>query len=340
MNTAELTPGLRMVHYFPPVGLSTLFRPLPKTKKENRPTLDVTYQSANGQHGFIFSAREALGIPEQTLLLVLFELAQEQFEAFSNDVVLSSNTSNELGRELWNMLHKDSSSAPGRTLSFSTTWYELSRRCGLETGGTNQAQRQEQLRRLCEVAVWEIQKDSSGKESKRQSFLVSWLVGDDERIHLALNCRLASALLGQHYAQVSMVERLSLSRELARAVHAFLSTALSRGHGLKIGVEKLMQRLWPGGEGAVPAGTLRRRRMDVRDSLNAIGAIDGWTVTWERADLAYVLRSKSGVRDKTSPNANKGMFYHKHSNSEKVKQINELRAFDASGLFFNKVKSA
>jgi hypothetical protein len=330
-----------MVHYFPPVGLSTLFRPLPKIKEKNRATLNVTYKSANGQHEFNFSARQALGIPEQTLLLVLFELAQEQYAVFSSDVVLSSTTSNQLGQELWIKLHKGLYNALGKTLSFTTSWFELSCRCGLVDGGANHKLRQKQLERLCEVVVWETQKVSSGKEIKRQSYLVSWLLGDDGKIHLALNCRLASALLGEHYAQVSMAERLSLMREPARAVHAFLSTTVSRGKSLKIGVDTLMQRLWPEGGLVVPAGTLRRRQKDVRDALNAIAALAGWQVSWERTDMAYIRRSKMGAHGEMRRTiANKDMSYREQECSEKVNKINELRSFDVSGLFFNKANSA
>jgi hypothetical protein len=275
------------------------------------------------------------------LLLVLFELAQEQYAVFSSDVVLSSTTSNELGQELWLKLHKGLYNALGKTLSFTSSWCELSCRCGLVVGGTNHKLRQKQLERLCEVVVWETQKELSGKEIKRQSYLVSWLLGDDEKIHLALNCRLASALLGEHYAQVSMAERLSLLREPARAVHAFLSTTVSRGKSLKIGVDTLMQRLWPDGDLVVPAGTLRRRRKDVRDALDAIGALAGWSATWERAGMAYVRRNKTGSHGEIARTiANKDMSYREQVNLEKLNKINGLRAFDVSGLFSNKVNNA
>lgn len=279
---------------------------------------------------------------EQTLLLVLVELAQEQYAEYPDEVVLDSCTQSELGRTLWRTLHKGARGASGETLSFSTTWYELSRRCGLQTGGPNQHQRQEQLKRLCEVTVWESQGGSNEKTRTRQAFLVAWLLGDDERVHLALNCRLASALLGQPYAQVSMTERLALSRDVAKAVHAFLSTTLRHGNMLKITVEKLMERLWPGDGRTVPAVTVRRRRKDVRDALNAIGTLDEWAINWERADLAEVKRNNVGAREKTISriNANKGSAYREQPASEIPKEIMELRSFDASGLFFNKAKSA
>ena len=106
----------RVVHYHPPVGLSTLFRPLPKLKDGFRPTLDVIYRPILTGPYLRFSARAALGIPEQTLLLVLMELAKEQYESFADDIVVNDKTNSEIGRELWSRLHKGVAKVGEKTL--------------------------------------------------------------------------------------------------------------------------------------------------------------------------------------------------------------------------------
>lgn len=329
----------RVVHYHQPVGLSTLFRPLRKMKDGARPTLDVTYPPSSTTGPFLrFSAKAALGIPEQTLLLVLIELAKQQFERFADDVIVNDETGSDIGRELWSKLHKDKSFNGEQTLRIETCWYELNRRCGSQTGGSTQALRTLQLERLCEVVVWEHAGDE--RKTKRQSNLVVWLVGDDERIHLALNCRLASAILGQPYSQVSLAERLTLKRDIPMAVHAFLSTTIGHGHHLKIGLERLIDRLWPGSAETALASTHRSRRSDVYDGLVAIGRLDGWTVEWARNDLAIVTRLRAGVVDMTSHNANKTSSYRQQALPIIIKENKGLSTFDASGLFFTKKKSA
>ena len=60
------------VRYYQPAGLSLLFTPLPKGAQ--RPVLDLAYD-LGPEHKLRFSAREALGVPEQTLLLALLGLA-------------------------------------------------------------------------------------------------------------------------------------------------------------------------------------------------------------------------------------------------------------------------
>lgn len=327
----------RVVHYHQPVGLSTLFRPLPKMKDGVRPILDVTYRPLVSGPYLRFSAKAALGIPEQTLLLVLIELAKEQYEKFANDVIVNDETGSEIGRELWSKLHKDKSFNGEQTLRLETCWYELNRRCGSQTGGATQALRALQLERLCEVVVWEYAGDE--KRTKRQSNLVVWLVGDDERIHLALNCRLASAILGKPYSQVSLTERLHLKRDIPMALHAFLSTTIGRGHHLKIGVEKLLDRLWPGSKEDALASTHRSRRSDVHDGLVALGRLDEWSVEWERKDLAVVTRLRAGVADMTSHKGIKTSSYRQQALPKIISKYKGPATIDASGLFFTKNKS-
>ena len=318
------------------MGLSTLFRPLPKVSGTKRPTLDVTYKPSDKGPFLRFSAKAALGIPEQTLLLVLMELAKQQFEAFANEAVVTVETKSDIGRGLWSKLHQDISFAGEKTLRLETCWHELNRRCGSQPGGATQALRALQLERLCEVVVWEH--DGDDKKTKRQSNLVVWLRGDDERIHLALNCRLASAILGQPYSQISMLERLTLKRDIPMALHAFLSTTISHGHHLKIGLERLVDRLWPGSADTAVASTHRSRRSEVHVGLVAIGRLEGWTVEWERIDLAVVTRLHAGVADMTSHKHNKTMVYRQQALPIIVNKNKGLSTFDASGLFFTKDK--
>jgi hypothetical protein len=194
-----------------------------------------------------------------------------------------------------------------------------------------------QLDRLCEVVVWEC--DGDDKITKRQSNLIIMQVGNDERLHLALNCRLASAVFGQPYSQVSLSERLSLKRDVSKAIHAFLSTTIAHGNRLKIGIEKLIERFWPENKVKAQASTHRSRRLAVREGLEAINMLVEWSVDWERIDLAVVRRHSPGVVEMTSHKGNKNMAYRQQALPLIINKNNNLAAFDVSGLFLNK-KSA
>jgi hypothetical protein len=323
------------VHYSPQFGHSRLFQLLPKEK--TRPRLNVSYGPSSDGSVLRFSAANALGVPEQTLLLVLLELAKEQFAIAPSRVVIAGSSTSEVDQLLWTKLTKANDGAGSETLRFTTTWYELNKRCGAQTGGSALKVRTQQLERLCEVVVWEMAGDTAN--TKRQSFLVALVVGDDKRLHIALNARLALALMGGSYAQVSLAERLSLGTDVSMAVHAFLSTAIAPGNHLRIGVETLVARFWSEST-TQPAGTRRRHRFEIRDALKAIGRLDGWSVEWESEVLTRVSRIENGVRDMTRNNANKTTSYRERAFAKTTSKNNELDEFDVSGLFFNRNTSA
>ena len=275
-SPAIATPT-RMVRLSPPFGLHQLFRPIPKDGAV-RPTLNETYKY-DDELTLRFSARESLAAPEQTLLLVLLEFAQEQHLRKPTEHRLEYTNRTEIGAQLWSDLHAGSQNSavkvPG-TLMLSFSWSELHRRCGsVSTGGAVTESRRASLTRLCEVTVWEKLEST---KTVRSSRLVSWLIGDDQRVHVALNHRLASALLLPGYSQVLLSERLLLDSQTAMLVHAFLSTCLRRGNTMDIGYETLVRRLWPHTGTAVAPVTHRRRLSDVKSALRAIGSHENWKV--------------------------------------------------------------
>lgn len=282
----------RVVRLYQPFGLCQLFRPMVKDG-DDRPTLNETI--AYGDLILRFSAREALGAPEQTLLLVLLEMAEEQYRIRPTEATLDRDDRSEVGTFLWSSLQTgadaDRLQAPPPTLRLNCTWSELHRRCGsASVGGTVTKSRRQSLIRLCEVTVWE-RVESSGTECSGR--LVSWLVGDNQRVHVALNHRLATALLAPGYAQVLLSERLQLPTQTAMLVHAFLSTCLGQGKSMAIGYFTLTERLWPSHGGPVPASTQRRRLSDVKAALRAIDRLGRWTVE-QGVKTASVSRSPLG----------------------------------------------
>lgn len=297
---SHLTEHSPPVRYFQPAGLSVLFTPLPKGGP--RPVLDLSYD-LGPEHKLRFSAREALGVPEQTLLLALLGLAGEQYADRGNDAVVSAADERTVAGRLWSGLYPDGGQGMPQTVMVRTTWEALNRRCGTGSGGSTIEMRKAGLRRLCEVVVWE---EHAGRRTTRQSFLLVWVEGDDRHIHLALNHRLASVFFGGQYAKLWMTERLHLGTDLAMHVHAFLSTCMRPGGSLSIGLDTLAARVWPVNHDTAPAGTQRRRRSQLKAALDAIGRLPHWTVQWEfgigMAQKAVIRRGEGrGVREMTRP---------------------------------------
>lgn len=324
-----MSAGLtRVARVHPPVGLSTLFRPL---AKRARPVLDVQYRLPDGLV-LRFSAREALGVPEQTLLLVLLEMAGEQFASDGPGAVVQADDKRPVPQRLWTGLYPQGAGGH-QSVMMDTTWEELNRRCGTGNGGSEVRARKAFLRRLCEVVVWEEQQH---RRVTQQSFLVSWLVGDDRRIHLALNHRLAAVFVGSQYARVSLDERMRLRSDLAMHIHAFFSTCIRHGHQLEIGLDTLATRVWPLDHDCAPAGTLRRRRTELRRALDGIGRLPGWTVTWDAEEVLATAYRKATVGAREMPFGGSPLprtAQSEHSTLEKSLSGQDFSQYDVSGLF-------
>lgn len=268
-------PHRAPVRYHPPVGLSLLFTPLPKGGL--RPVLDVSHDLGNGQC-LRFSARQALGVPEQTLLLALLELAGEQYADNASSTTVMATDPRRMSGQLWSTLYPDGGHGLPQTVMIRTTWKTLNQRCGTGHGGSITEMRRASLQRLCEVVVWE--EEEGGRRHTRQSFLLAWAEGDDRHVHLALNHRLAQVFFGGQYSKVWMYERLRLPTDVAMHVHAFLSTCIRPGHELVMGLSSLVQRVWPPGQVLAPAGTQRRRMSELKRAMQAVGRLGHWTVTF------------------------------------------------------------
>jgi len=282
------------VRYLPAAGLSMLFRPL--AKGAMRPVLNVGYKMGTG--GTLhFSAREALGVPEQTLLLAIIQLAGEQYADLGQAATMGADDHRELPSRLWSVMHPDGGVSQPATVMVRTTWKTLNQRCGSGDGGSITAMRRTCLQRLCEVVVWE---EDPARKRTRQSFLLVWVESDDRHVHLALNHRLASVFFDGQYAKLWMQERQQLPSDLAMLVHAFLSTSIRPGKRLRIGIETLAKRFWPMDHATAPEGTRRRRRIELLRALMAIGRLGHWTVLLEVGrDIAVVQRTETHKAQRT-----------------------------------------
>lgn len=264
-----------------------------------RPVLNVGYKMANG--GTLhFSAREALGVPEQTLLLAILQLAGEQYATLGQVATVGAHDHRELPSRLWSVMYPDGVGNTPSTVMVRTTWKTLNRRCGSGDGGSITAMRRTCLQRLCEVVVWE---EELGRRRTRQSFLMVWVEGDDRHVHLALNHRLASVFFDGQYAKLWMQERLRLPSDLAMLVHAFLSTCIRPGHDLSIGIATLAERVWPQDHKTAPEGTRRRRSIELRQALLAIDRLGHWSVVLDaKRDVAVINRTEThSVQGRINP---------------------------------------
>ncbi|MDR5819320.1 replication protein C, IncQ-type [Caballeronia sp. LZ043] len=264
----------RVVRYDPAFASAALFQPV---FKGFRPRLDVRFDF-NGI-GWRWRGPEQLGIPEQTLLLVLLELAAEQKAVEPVDET----------RQIESDLYQAGEVRRPRTARLTVSFYELCRRLGRGAGGSATEQRRAELKRLCEVTVWS--KTDDGTEF--QSRLLNWEVGNGKGVTVVLNWRLTEVLFGGHFSVVCLDERLSLKSECARALHCALSLRIRAGMTMAFHIDKLAKYIWSDAgvhttwsrrtehrpESETPAAiAARRRSRELKKAVTEMAGLSAWTV--------------------------------------------------------------
>lgn len=259
----------RIVKHDPATGMSPLFRPLPALKAGQRQKLDVrTEHSGVELH---WRGPDALGIPEETLLLVILEKLGNDQELFEASAILAPSSDSDVGKTLWTGLATSGSEQSGDTMVLFTSFAALCRACGHDSGGAAIRQVKTMLKRLVEVTLWLRRGRLEGS-----SRLISWMVCTDGQVAVAVNRRLAAAIQGAHYCQVSLSERLALPTHTAQALHARLSAQIREGWEMRYRMESLERMVW----GINAEGSTQRNRFaKLRSALSALGGLRGWEVS-------------------------------------------------------------
>jgi hypothetical protein len=183
----------------PAHGSAPLFVPMKRGKP--RPTLHVQYRI--GGCVLEWSAREALDIHDESVLLALIALAGVR------------GLFRDLPAELREQMQINGDLDDGEPAMVFSTWYELARWAGIRNRSSKtKRQVSESVRRLSEVILWV--RLPLGRVYRMQ--LVAHLEMDDEGLAIALNSRLVRALCPKaHYAPVDLTERNLLGSDTARA---------------------------------------------------------------------------------------------------------------------------
>ncbi|WP_405044929.1 replication protein C, IncQ-type [Paraburkholderia sp. USG1] len=288
----------RIVRYDPALAAAPLFQPV---WRGDRPKLDRSFMF-NGIE-WRWRGPEQLGIAEQTLLLVLMELAAEQ----ASRAEPVDEETRQIESELYNL--RENRRPP--TAELNVSFYELCRRLGRNAGGSAVSQRRCELKRLCEVTVWSRHDDGT----EFQSRLLFWQVGDNKGVRVFLNWRLTEVLFGGQYSAVCLNERLSLRSECAKALHCALSLRIRGGATMAFHFEKLARYVWDDvgtrlsakrqrdrAASETPAAiAMRRRRPELVEAIGEIGQLSTWTVKSTVNGAVQVSRRAAGRTEGALP---------------------------------------
>jgi hypothetical protein len=258
----------------PAIALLPLVRPV--RRGENPPRLDVEIS----HDGFLVRVMGpyCLTALDQGVLLAVISIAGER------------STDLEAGEPQHLALHAEGMVEKTSTRRISTTVHQIVERVYRQYSSARGASVEEALARLSAITV-RAEHKLTGEFG--QSLLLSSTGRRGGQIQVAINWRLAKIIAGDsHYAQISLSERLGLSGDIPKILHANLSGCLRPSYSMQIHVDKLSARVWT--DPISPSGT-RNRRQKIRNALRQIADL-GWQIEF---------RSNSHVVSIRRPNPSK-----------------------------------
>lgn len=263
---------LREVYQDPALGMVGAFRSL---LKGPRPKLDVEMNW--GDATVQWRGPDQLGIGDQSVLLAVLEVAKQQLDADQAAALVQPQDG------VWELLSHQQHVFSPTLVRVATSYRRLALLSGSGDSGAELNQVRAALKRLAETTVWVRRGKLEGS-----SRLLGWQLGDDQQVVLVLNWRLTQALQGVSYARISMTERLQLTSEPAKALHAVLSCKVDCGNIRDFRFETLQRHVW--GNTLLDGASRRKRHGRLRAALSDIHRLPGWTVVLD-ASKAQVRRS-------------------------------------------------
>lgn len=239
-----------------------LFRSLKKGDRKKL-KLDVVYEY--GDVRIEFSGPEPLGGDDLRVLQGLVAMAGP------GGLLLSPDPHTDIGRQLRLFLEPKWEAVQADALVVKGSYRRLAAEIGYQNIDDSKPIR-ESIERLWKVSIIVQHK------GKRMGYrLLSEYASDDVagRLHVALNPRLASAVMGDSpYSRIELREVRQLKTDSARLIHQRLCGFIDPGKKRPVGLDTLTGYAWPD---EATGSALRMRHKRAREALTEIVAC-GWTV--------------------------------------------------------------
>lgn len=277
---------LEFAQHDPALAMASLFRPVARGRRPTGLEISATFGTVEIEFGL----HTAVDTRDQTVLLTIMALA-------AGGPPLTSSSAGPIGQQLWLELNEvGKATFDGRSTVLDTNLHTLMREGGLTLGGSAYDSVRGSLKRLSRISL--IVRD--GQKGHRREFsqnFISYRIDEKSGgVSIALNTRLAEALVGQHI-RVNLHERSLLTSESAQICHAWLSAWIKHGSSSRISLDKLIEKVW--GDTKVKAPTLRKRRSRLRTALDELRDLDGWRITED--DRSVLLITRPAMIDKSKP---------------------------------------
>jgi hypothetical protein len=271
--------GLDLVRLEQHWALARIFTPL---RRGDRPRLDVTLTV--GDTTLRVVAPWVLGIDDLGVLLALLRLALLPERSGH----LSARPQTPVGSVLASELDVRQVDE-WETRVVDTSLREIGRTAGRGTGGANLRAVTQSLMRLSAVTVF-----VRSSTATLSAHILGWSgIGQDGGVQVALHPHVAAAVVGGPATRVDMHAWRALHGEVARRLLVWLSAWLRADQTRAIRLDSLANHVWADAPTDRKAGS--KRRATIRDALEEIDRLDGWTVRFD-ARSATITRHAAACR--------------------------------------------
>lgn len=264
----------------PAMAIASLFRPVTRGRRPRALELITEHSGAK----VTWRSFEYLDSRDQSILYAICALAAMEY---AGD--LDADSSVPVGQALWSALKADGDAKSDTAAAFSTSSYRILTAAGMPDKGQSYEKLNEILSRLSDVSI-RIQRD--GYDWKMH--LLSYRSNPDGGVYIALNGRLAAALVEQHI-RINLEERRSLGHTDTDLIcHSWLSAWIRPGRVQRIGLDKLAAQVWGGS--SKNASTTRNRRERVAKALKNLNKLDNWNISVTgrgKSAMAHIQRAKT-----------------------------------------------
>jgi hypothetical protein len=251
-----------------------IFRSLRKGRRKNQ-NLDITY--VFGDVSLQFVGFQPLGVDDMRFLQGIVALAGP------HGLILAPEPTTEAGRQLRLFLDPRLAAAQQDALVVRSSMSHLLKLVGLTDGGDNIKGLKASLKRMANVTVYVT------KNRQEASFHLLSYVFDDNELLVAVNPRIAEAILGRiPHTRIEINEVRELKSDVACLIHQWLCAWIDPGEKKRIGLTTIIRYLW---EETENAKTMQKRRRCVRKALAEFENI-GWKITEQGGEQYEIARPK------------------------------------------------
>lgn len=268
---------LSFAQHDPATAMASLFRPVARGRRPKGLEVTATW----GDVEIEFGVHTAVDTRDQTVLLTIMALS-------AGGPQISAQSTGTIGQQLWLDLNEPGKvSFEGRSTVLDTNLHTIVRESGLKLGGSAYDSVRQSLKRLSRIDLIVRDGEKGSRREFSQRFLTYRVDERSGKVTVALNTRLAEALVG-HHVRVNLDERSILTTDAAQIAHAWLSAWIRPGTSSRIGLDNLIGKVW--GDAQVSPSTNRKRRERLRAALDEIRHLRGWTILEDERAVLQISR--------------------------------------------------